>query len=432
MKFISVLTALATVAWAHDEPGAQSLPNLFKVLSLDEITKQGWIVNGDVRYDAGRLLVQNGGIWSSDYLANGDDEWVTELTFRSLGTNAKDHDRGSTNGMSLWLTSQKETDTLNFGGPQVYDGFQVLISGGTDVHGMALFNGDGHLAVPPVLENAIGQCKFNYLDSMVPFTVRIAYSKKTGILKMQVDNNLCFRTDKIAIPNGQKFKFGLTALLLSSEEYEILKFNTWDHWTQDTIDDHGLIEDGKLKIEFKTVEKPAPTQQPLAQVVNERTPVGTQAGTPSVEIDQLVGRIGGLEQRMDTLITHLSNQPANQGGKEGNYDGLAIQIGDFRTDIINYQRDMLEAIKVLNDKLAGEVRGHHQIVDALGQKVDLLMKNHKELSTQQPAAPVREVSDSDLVLTIFKWVLIPVVVLLGAILIVMFRLRRDIKHSKLL
>lgn len=433
----AVTTILVAGVYAHDEPGPQSLPNLFSVNSINDITKSGWRLTGDIRYDQGRLLVQNGAIWKEKELANTDNEWVMELTFRTLGISSDSANTATTNGLALWLTSKRETDTSNYGGPAKFDGFQFLLNSGADIRGLAIFNGDGQTPIEPGSANALGECRFNYLDSLVPFTLRISYTKATNIFKVQIDNNLCFRTDKIIIPHGQKLHLGISALLGSSEEYEIFKLNVWDHLTQDAIDDHGLIEDGKLKLQFKTIVASQNAKSPQESVlerqrqfIEQQQEQKHQDSLVQPQLKEILSHVLSLENRIDSLVQQLASGSGGLGT-----DGLAItlQFNEFRQEIVKYESEMLRAFKELNDRLVGEVREHQHTVDTLTKQMDLLMSHHEELANLQPPQVLGDSQlESAIVLTIFRWVLLPVIILLALILVVMFRLRRDIKHLKLL
>lgn len=468
MRFPQLLVgSLLAGVLAHEEPGPQLIPNLLHVSLLKDVEKT-WKTLGDVRFDNGRLLVKNGAIWSKQALTGSDKEWTAEFIFRSLGTSA-DSANDLTNGLALWLTTEMESDTLNFGGPAKYDGFQILLNAGSDIRGIAVYNSDGFSQLVPQTRFLIGDCKFNYLDLMVPFTIRVLYLDAQSIFKVQIDNNLCFRTDQIRIPPGQQYKLGMLASSKSDEEFEVLRLNVWDKLTEDAIDDHGLLENG-AKVAYVTAVAETPKEPPSKIMesiqeqqrqmqnsgqdsINQRSTqeiqqiLQQQAKQGQVQMQGVLSKLSGLEGNIDELKLLIVRLAAAPGGGSGSSEGasewaasaealkiLADQFVDFKKDIASYQGQMLDAIRLLNEKLVGEVGEHQYAVDEMSKKVDLLMAHHKEIKYQADQEVPRPASDDlAVVLILFKWVVLPVLVCVAAILFFMFRLRRDFKqHLKLL
>ena len=93
------------------------------------------------------------------------------------------------------------------------------------------------------------------MDSDVPFTLRISYDANSWF-KIQLDNNLCFKTNQISIP-FQELKLGITSKInqQSNEKFEILSLKTWELLTADAIDDHGLMIGDEIKIDVETEVK---------------------------------------------------------------------------------------------------------------------------------------------------------------------------------
>ena len=105
----------------------------------------------------------------------------------------------------------------------------------------------------------------------------------------------------------------------------------------------------------------------------------------------------------------------------------------FKATLGHQYTELLQAVSKLNEKVIGEVREHQYSTEELSKKVDLLMSNHKEVAYQyQNGNNEFKNNDSDLLPSIIRWVLIPVVVGIILLTIVVYRLRHDIKHSKLL
>lgn len=461
----------------HDEPGHQSLPNLLAANDISDLDLT-WDVLSNVRLETGRLIIDknSGGIWSKAHLANTGDEWTIEMVFRSSGTSKNDLVFGETNGLSLWLIDSSNSVSIddrnmdNFGGPSRFDGFQFLVN--TKEHrGLKIFNNDGTKSLENSIDQSFGDCTFNYLDSLVPFTVRVSYSKLRNWFKVQVDNNLCFKTDKIKLPKDlNDFMFGVTGSTSpsSQEVFEILKLNVWSHLTDDAIDDHGLMSDGQLKVKYKTVtaDQSKDTYTPPSRIresIMERTrrhkeeilrqqreaqEQGMQASNMDTLLNEILFKMENVELRLSSLDSASSSGELSYDSKV-----LDVQLKDiksiqtqqqevltdlqqsyhnFKTTIGQQYSELLQAVSKLNEKVIGEVREHQYSTDELSKKVDLLMSNHKEVAYQYQNQNSGSRSDSDLLPSVIRWILIPVVVGIILLTILVYRLRHDIKHSKLL
>lgn len=437
-----------TYSGSQEEPGHQSLPDLLQINDIKDLDLTWESYN--LRYDTGRLILDKGAgsLWSIAQLANSGDEWTAELTFRSSGTSSQDgqfHD----NGIALWFVDPENTPittsaTENFGGPSYYDGFQILINN-KESSGLRVFMNDGSVARQNHLSDSIGNCGFNYLDSTIPFTVRVSYSKIRRWFKVQVDNNLCFKTDTITIPSTvSDFRFGVTANSnpQSLETFEVLKLSIWSTLTEDAIDDHGLMADGSVKVQYKTVVvgdegnhvQPAQIRQSLMERTRQyQQQMAGERGTSDQDI--LLNEIASLSSRFQTLENVIAGLGNSQSS--GGYDGQAISrlqgdLQSFQLTITDQFSNMVDALSTLNQKVIGEVREHQHGMDELSRKVDLLMANHKEIAHQYSSKPNYEASTSEITTTVIRWVLTPVVLCIVVLSVFIYRLRHDIKHSKLL
>ncbi|KAK6462744.1 concanavalin A-like lectin/glucanase domain-containing protein [Scheffersomyces coipomensis] len=457
----------------HDEPGPLSLPNL---LNIDKIStlESNWKTFGNIKLDTGRLLIDAtedgfGSIWSIPSLPDTAKEWTVELVFRSTGT-AQDLQFFNTNGLSLFLVDEKNTLTINkehnqnFGGPLNYDGFQFLINN-KDIKGLKIFNSDRSKAITNELTGTIGHCSFNFLDSSVPFTLRISYSAVKAWFKVQVDNNLCFKTDQIQIPtNINDFKLGITGSSQSNEIFEILKFNVYDHLIGDAIDDHGLLSDGQV-VAYETVTKGSDEEEEIAtpgvireslmeksrKLVEDQLKKEGHISSSSdydtilneilINLQNIQARISTLDKnedydikQLDTSLGKVTNILVQQHEVLGK---LSSSIETFQTSITEQFSQMLGAISKLNEKVIGEVREQHYGMEEISKKVDLLMNNHKELTYQYEKSSTdssnttAELSKYYLDATI-RWVLVPLLIVAIVLIVVLNKLRKEVKHSKML
>lgn len=481
MKLLSLCSILAVASAIVPEgiissdtkvyPGRQSLPNLFTVPSKNDIN--GWEVSGSLKLDAGRLAFERGqgALWSELALANSMDEWVIEAVFRnSESVETADHSFVDTNGLAFWLVQAQNTprfkkDTLNFGGPAVFDGFQFLVNN-KEKPGLKLFAGDGTKEIPNQIDNTLGTCSFNYLDSMVPFTLRISYSAKNKLFKVQIDNNLCFKTDAISFNKlAQDFDFGVTGSVdgKSQEYWEILKMSVYNELTEDAIDDHGILADGAVKVITVTQDEQEPTYQPSfgRESLMERTrkwkeqmlkeeeeeakareqqktepqkqePVRIE--TPSkVDLSEITQKFSSLENLIKQVGAGSGNNQPDLLILNQIVESQIQQIQVLETLKDNYVR-LEQLIQSQNNDIAksilNEFNNHRKELGDLGRHVQSLAASSGKRETER--FPLFESDKVESFQTYLKWFMVAVIAIIVVLSIFVHRLRKDVKHSKLL
>lgn len=448
----------------RNQPGPQSLPNLMTVANVEEL-ELNWEIKGSMALEAGRLLVdsETGSLWSRKLLENSKDEWTIDLVFRnSEQVDVDDHSFYDTNGISFWLLdsdSPFDTDVLNFGGPKSFDGFQFLMNN-KESRGLKIFSNDGSKSTENTLDQALGFCAINYLDSMVPFTLRISYSAPRKWFKIQIDNNLCFKTELLSFNEIKKdLKFGISASTdqKSKEYWEVLKLNVYPYLTEDAIDDHGIIADGGVKyITVTQDEESTETFHPstnrlslLERARKMKEEILSNSEKPAAQdssVDNSLATINSkltvLEEmmnqidakKMDEFSKTLEEVKIIQNEQVSILNHMKNTYGEFET-LLNVQyKEMNQAVVQLHQKMLDEIKSHQKEVLNIGDKVDLLMTNHKEIQEQyrNNEAVVMAPESSELFSVIIKWVLFPIVVGIAVLSVILYRIRKDIKHSKLL
>lgn len=424
---LSLLLTAALALVADPTNPRLSLPNL---LDVTDVSQLSWTVLNNIKLDTGRLLVgkSGGSLWSKDPLTQPDQDWTIEFVFRSTGSGA-DQQFSDTNGLSLFLVDTpnlKQTD--NYGGPSQYDGLQFLLNHKSKP-GLSIFANDGTIKITNPNQR-IGNCEFSYLNSQVPFSIRVSYSGTHGVFKVQVDNNLCFRTDKLKIPSG-RYTIGVAGNVLpaSEEVYEVLKVQVWNQLTEDAIDDHGLMADGELRIAHKQILQndfvtPASVRESLL-ARNNRFKTDMDAQQPQIaSLDEIIVQNNNILKRLDALASTLVGlEAANQQPPPSE------SFAEFKIAVTRQSSELLDAITKLNQKVIGEVREHQYTMDELGKKVDLLMANHKEITYQYNQQESKSRGNGT---NVIRYVLISIVVIVLVLIVVVYRLRHDIKHAKLL
>ena len=439
-----------------------SLPNLLSIDSKEEVNN--FEISNNIQLDNGRLLLgELGSIWGKYKIPTFNKPWTIELIFRSTGT--KEDRKYEENSLNVWFLNG-DSGNLPF---ETFDGFEISISNEGQIPGVKLYNNDGVQSIIHDASHALGICKFQYLDSDVPFTLRVSYDANSWF-KIQMDNNLCFKTNQISIP-FQEIKLGITSKInqQSNEKFEVLSLKTWETLTGDAIDDHGLMIGDEIKIDVETevtndnLVKPNHIRESLMEraqrlrkeaIDSERQNLENQHSqgldsNTNTQLDLILSKLNYLEVSLtglngvedDAQITSINKEIA---GLNNVFTDLKSTVTDTKQSVLDLQNvlvkqysQMLDSIAQLNQKVIGEVREQHYGMEELSRKVDLLMNNHKEIAyqyektRQDTQGETFKLGDS-VVDKLLKWILLPLVLILLVLVIFVYRLRHDIKHSKLL
>lgn len=452
---------------SHVEPGHLSLPNLLEISDITDLSLN-WEFYNNIRYDTGRLLYEtgNGALWSTPQLANTKDEWTIETVFRYT---VEGTEEDPNNGLSLWLIDPANSDPIdayhntNYGGPSRYDGFQFLISS-QETAGLRIFAQDGSSPLTDTsLAKSLGSCDFNYLESDIPVTIRVSYSKSRNFFKVQVDNNLCFRTELISIPQtSSDFKFGVTGALKPTTKnyFELFAIKVWGTVTPDAIDDHGLITSGALDTEVppKGQDKfvtPSALRKSLMERQMEQHQQRVQqqnleqADKEQLNFDELYEKLLKIELAIGNLHSISSASSDSGSGSSEELRKVEAYIRDiqeveskqavvlrdlqmayteFKSTLTSQYGNLLDLVSKLNERVMGEVREQQHGMNEIGKKVDLLMANHKEVLDQYQNSSV-PISTTQT--TVFYWLLIVAFFLAFGFVVYKYQEKRY-KHSKIL
>lgn len=426
------------------------LPLLLHVKSIGEL-KNSWSHRG-FKLDAGRLVSSgNAALWSTPRLPSSSNEWTIEFQFRSSGV-MEDAKYGATNGLALWLDASAPPlpVTDNYGGPHKYDGFQVLVNA-QEHEAVRLFNNDGSKKISNALEAAVGSCAFAYLDTLIPTTVRVSYLRTKKWFKIQVDNNLCFKLDEIVIPDNQgDFRFGITANTDkgSKEQYEILSLDVWPILTEDAIDDHGLMAGTEIQYvkAGKETLGSVPVTPPVAELPSVARKSVMEKQRESMQTSVINDQILRLLEKSDASIRALeekvisNNKAGSQGVTTGNMvttqdlDEVKKELQKFTQQVSGHFADLYKAMSKQHESVMREVGEQSVGFKDVASKVDFLMQHHQELASKYDSGTPdgSGIASAGIVGIIVKWILIPVMLAVVFLAMIVYRLRHDIKHSKLL
>ena len=257
MKFCMLYIAVAYLwasTWAHVIPEGQTPDSFLPEMSLPEIFKLGSIPNtfttqGSTTLEGGRILLtpksgSSGSLWAKKPLQS-YGSFTLEWTVRSFNY------RGfSDGGLALWLVAEDPSTSANdqklYAGPSKFSGLQLLMDN-AGPYGEALraqlSDGTGALTKDGKDMQSFGSCLLGYQDSSVPATIRVSYDMQANhLLKVQVNNKVCFQTHKVklidpAVVTGNRaasFFVGASADngAQNPESFEVLKVKVFAHATE--------------------------------------------------------------------------------------------------------------------------------------------------------------------------------------------------------
>lgn len=146
-------------------------------------------------------------------------------------------------------------------------------------------------------------------------------------------------------------------------------------------------------------------------------------------LSQLILQTELIASRLDKMEASIKSIKVSNSPDSSSYDTSSLD--DFKETLSKQYMELLESIAKLNQKVIGEVREQQFTIEELTKKVDVLMANHKEINfhTSKEAGKVNTYEASG---NILRFTLFVIIVILIILAIGFYRLRHDVKHSKLL
>ncbi|QLQ79346.1 hypothetical protein HG537_0B06940 [Torulaspora globosa] len=216
---------------------ALSLPDL---VSLSSVPKS-WIAGESCTFEEGRILLTpqqgtKGSLWEKEnYKLR--DSFTLEWTFRSVNYEGK-----SEGGLAFWFLNPNEKSDLKdktlYNGPAKFDGLQLLVDNNGPLSSTMraqLNDGGDTFTAASIYDRTFASCLMGYQESPVPSTLRLTYDGNSdNLLKLQVNNKICFQTRKVRFPEGE-YRIGVTAdNANTAESFEILKMSIYDGPIEDS------------------------------------------------------------------------------------------------------------------------------------------------------------------------------------------------------
>ncbi|KAG7795582.1 hypothetical protein KL929_003933 [Ogataea haglerorum] len=397
--------------------------------------------------------ITNGAVWSKNKISSAS--FSLQLTFRSVGA------FGFTGaGLSLWLLDQDPgSDISNFGGPSQFSGLQILLDANEQDLGpvFRVYVNDGSRKIN-LAQDYLGAYTYSFQDSQVPSTLKLGYENRK--LKITCDNKLLFETDSINLdPYLKNMRVGISAASLrdvkKAEQFEILMFKFFDK----VIESLKVEASETLVAKHHELEQRQARQAQLAEdnkITRERQSSRSAPVPPrpeSAEYDLLAG--------LDEVKTILTHQTAPQvlqkqlfdvtksikmmneknsvynTQMEKSYDTLLKQTEELNAkyealrQLITRQNQLLELVDerfvTFNSYFQGQSQKHESINDKLKQLQEFYAKGSRPSDYESEFE-----SKLNKFMSAVRLIMMPVLVLLIIMTLLVYKLRNDIKHAKVL
>ncbi|EFQ94923.1 hypothetical protein PTT_07250 [Pyrenophora teres f. teres 0-1] len=163
---------------------------------------------------------KRGSVWTEDPLHHKGD-WVAQVDFRASG-----QERGAGN-LQIWYVKQSQAHEppTSLYTTHKFDGL-VLVLDQYENHGGSLrgFLNDGTIDIgahPDPDTLAFGKCDYAYRNRGELTPIKLHHAE--GFLEVLIDEETCFKTDKITLPEG--YYFGISASSAENpDSFEVHKF----------------------------------------------------------------------------------------------------------------------------------------------------------------------------------------------------------------
>lgn len=414
----SVLLFIGSVVSAHESESTKknedklnagmSLPDLLSIQKLPS----NWIAGEDASLQQGRMVLtpnqaSKGSLWQrNNYKLK--DGFTIEWTFRSVEYSGK-----SEGGLAFWVVnpaSSKNDDKELYNGPSKFDGLQLLVdNNGILSSSISARFGDGSssLKKQDVYDRSFASCLMGYQESSVPSTARLTYNNEDNLLKLQIDNRVCFQTKKAQFPQGD-YKIGVTAdNAKTAESFEIMKMKFYD----------GVIEESLIP-NVHTMPQP----KVLTKVVDQKT--GQEKVLEKEAFDAQSEKISNYElfKKLDRIEGKvLANDIVS-------LDKKLDEVLSIQEELIKY---VAQLIMQKEDKEEGTTTTEsYTDFIKMNEKLEKMLREQERVretkSSAQAGPHVDEIASK-----LAVW-LLPLLVIMLIMAYYTFRIRQEIVKTKLL
>ncbi|CAD6638051.1 BAH_G0035130.mRNA.1.CDS.1 [Saccharomyces cerevisiae] len=384
-----------------------SLPNLLEVTDQQKEVSQ-WTLGDKVKLEEGRFVLTpgkntKGSLWlKPEYSIK--DAMTIEWTFRSFGF------RGSTKGgLAFWLKQGNEGDSTElFGGSsKKFNGLMILLRLDDKLgESVTAYLNDGTKDLDIESSPYFASCLFQYQDSMVPSTLRLTYNPLDNhLLKLQMDNRVCFQTRKVKFMGSSPFRIGTSAINdASKESFEILKMKLYD----------GVIEDSLI-----------PNVNPMGQPRVVTKVINSQTGEESFR-----EKMPFSDKEESITSNELFEKMNKLEGKimANDIDPLLRKMNK----IVENERELIQRLRPLLDlKKTAISDDSFQDFLSMNANLDRLIKEQEKIRQDAKLYGKQTKGHDEIFSKISVWLALLIFIMI-TLAYYMFRINQDIKKVKLL
>ena len=448
-----------------------SIPDLPKLKNIQAI-KDTWVAKGSAKFFEGRVIltpkptissnierqITVGSLWSKSYKnAPSLSEIEFQLTLRSLG---KVGDTGA--GISFFVVNDDEKqssayDYNGYGGPSRYTGLQITFDTNDRKLGSVIkvFMNDGTKNIQ-LQNDYIGAYKYEYQNSNVPVTVKVGYFKDW--LKITADNKLLFESNQINLDSlikSQALHIGVTAAsrkdVGSYEQFELLRLKAYNKVTAELKADcrqnllathNGNVVKLERKVESQEKHKEnariSDSDKSVSDLYSKLSDIQNylvdrqivQDGSASSEISaSVLSDARQIKALLNKMIDSTNNVFRHVEQSNKRFDELEARYDKLQQLMQQHSR-ILENVESISRNQEKNIKQHvEQFSQTMDNKVQGMQ--HEYLSRVSMPNPELEAKLNKLA-SVVKFVLLPVAILCCIILLLVNRIRHDIKHAKVL
>lgn len=409
--------------------------SLADILSLNEIPRDNWIVDGHTQLKEGRIVLtpdenSYGSLWLKPIPINDvEASFTLQWTFRSIN-----YIGPSNGGISFWLlmnTGDEKGEDMDADlWPKKFNGLQILIDNsgpyGESVR-VLLSDMAESIELADVDQHSFAQCLLGYQDASVPTTLRLSYNHENRLLKLQINNKICFQTQRVKLwdNNNNKVKIGVTANnygvngVLNDESFEILQMKLFKGLTSETF-----IPNVKQMPQPKILQKNIKTNEitvkdPMKSLYSDVNNYRLFKKLDHIEgriiandISDLIDKLDDIIRIQNSIIEYIIYLMKAYGHDNNNNN--SNEISNLNED----NDDNIENFVLMNDKL-------QQLLDEQQKIRELTLKQHN-------AVGLSSIHADYIVTRLLQLWLIPLIVIMLIMGYYTFKIKQYVMSTKLL
>ncbi|KAG6015858.1 hypothetical protein E4U41_004557 [Claviceps citrina] len=324
---------------------------------------------------------QRSAIWANEPLMR--STWVADVDFRASGA-----DRAGGN-LNIWFArrGKDEVGTNSVYTARKFDGLVLVVDPHGGSGGMIRgFLNDGsvdYAAQHDVDKLAFGQCNYYYRNLGRPSQIKLR--QRLSNFRVEVDDRLCFETDKVSLPAG--YHFGITAATPDNpDSFEIFKLVVMSDSTVSSEGNQGQ-EQGSRQPNQGQQQQQQQQQQSGGNTndQNQQETIPDQPAdlfqTPKEQFQDLHNRLQAAMHMMSSLHNSVTRQQVSQ-------DRRHYELKEA-IDALHHELESLHHIGDIHTRLReveGELRSMYQDIRkklvSHGESVDAKLHLHHHSLTQ--------------------------------------------------